>query len=88
MDERIEELRARIAEIDRSLVAALNERLAIVEQLRVEKDARGLAFVDPEQERRVVDALLAANSGPLTETGVRELAESVLALTKRELDRR
>jgi chorismate mutase len=87
MDDRIEELRARVAEIDRSLLEALNARLALVAELRDEKSARGLAFVDPDQERRVAEALVAANSGPLTEAGVRELVEAVLGLTKRELER-
>jgi chorismate mutase len=88
MTDRIEELRARVAEIDRSLLEALNARLALVAELRDEKSARGLAFVDPDQERRVVETLVAANAGPLTEAGVRELVEAVLALTKRELERR
>jgi chorismate mutase len=88
MDDRIEQLRARIAEIDRAVLDALNERVALVAELRAEKDARGLDFVDPEQERRVVEALVGANGGPLSEAGVRELVETVLALTKRELERR
>jgi chorismate mutase len=87
MDDRIQQLRARIAEVDRALLDALNERLALVTELRGEKADRGLAFVDPEQERRVAEALVAANRGPLSEAGVRELAETVLALTKRELER-
>jgi chorismate mutase len=88
MDDRIEELRARIAEADRALLDALNDRLRLVAELRAEKIERGLAFVDPEQERRVAEALVAANGGPLSEAGVRELVEAVLALTKRELERR
>jgi chorismate mutase len=87
MADRIQELRARIAEIDRSLLEALNARLMLVAELRDEKKTRGLEFLDPDQERRVVDALVAANGGPLTEEGVRELIEAVLALTKRELER-
>jgi chorismate mutase len=87
VDDRIEQLRARVAEVDRSLLAGMNERLALVAELRDEKADLGVPFVDPDQERRVVSALLQANDGPLTDDGVRELAESVLALTKRELDR-
>jgi chorismate mutase len=88
MADRIEELRARVAEIDRSLLEALNARLALVAELRDEKTARGLDFLDPEQERRVAQRLVDANGGPLTDEGVRELVEAVLALTKRELERR
>ena len=87
MPDSIDELRARIADRDRALLATLNERLELVAELRREKDRLGLPFLDPEQERRVVEALLAANAGPCTEEGVRELVDSVLALTKRELER-
>jgi chorismate mutase len=87
VDDRIEQLRTQIAEIDRMLLAGVNARLALVATLRNEKTARGVPFVDPEQERRVADALVLANEGPLSEEGVRELVESVLALTKRELGR-
>ena len=83
----IEELRARIAIADRRLLAAVNDRLGLVQELLREKEARGLKFVDPDQERRLTDALVAANTGPLSESAVRELIGAVLELTKRELDR-
>jgi chorismate mutase len=84
----IEELRARIAELDRTLVETAGRRLELVEELSREKTARGLEFVDPEQERRLTEALVASNEGALGEQGVRELVEAILALTKRELARR
>jgi shikimate kinase len=87
VDDRLAELRARIADCDREVLAAMNRRVELVAELRAVKEAAGVPFVDPEQERRVVDALAAANGGPLTEEGVRELADLVLALTKRELER-
>jgi 3-deoxy-7-phosphoheptulonate synthase/chorismate mutase len=84
----VDELRARIAIADRRLLAAVNDRLTLVEELRREKDARGIAFLDPDQERRLIEALVAANPGPLGEPAVRELVTTVLELTKRELARR
>jgi chorismate mutase len=88
MSERIDELREQISECDRAVLEAVNRRLDLVARLRDVKAAAGIAFVDPEQERRVADALVAANGGTLSEAGVRELADAVLALTKRELERR
>ena len=88
MDERIQELRGRIAALDRELVAAAGRRVDVVAELWRLKDERRLDPVDPEQERRLVEALVAANDGSLSEEGVRELADAVLALTKRELERR
>jgi chorismate mutase len=87
MSERLAELRARIAECDRVALAAVNRRIAFVAELQGVKQAEGLPFLDPKQEQRVKDMLVAANDGPLSEIGVRELADALLALTKRELER-
>jgi chorismate mutase len=78
-------LRERIAAQDRALLAAVNERLRLVAELKRWKADHGLAFLDPERERRLVEALAAANEGPLSEEGLRELFAAVLDLTKREL---
>jgi chorismate mutase len=88
MTDAIEELRARIAALDRALVETAGRRLELVGELAREKAARGVEFVDPEQERRLTEALVASNEGALSEEGVRELVEAILALTKRELGRR
>lgn len=88
MADAIEELRTRIAELDRALVDTAGRRLELVVELSREKAARGLDFVDPEQERRLTQSLVASNEGALSEAGVRELVEAILALTKRELARR
>lgn len=88
MSDAIEELRARIAELDRALVDTAGQRLELVGELAREKVARGIDFVDPEQERRLTESLVASNQGALSEQGVRELVDAILALTKRELGRR
>ena len=80
-------LRERIAVADRRLLETVNERLRLVDELRREKERRGLDFVDPDQERRLTEALVAANAGPLGDDGVRELVAAVLELVKRELAR-
>jgi chorismate mutase len=81
-------LRGRIDEIDRALLHAVNERLRIVEEIWRLKGELGVATLDPERERQLVEALAEANHGPLSRQGVEELAEAVLALTKREQARR
>jgi chorismate mutase len=82
---RIEELRARIGENDRAIVAGVNERLRLVRELWALKDAHGTDRVDPDRERRLREELGAANEGPLTEEGLDRLVTELLALTKREL---
>jgi chorismate mutase/prephenate dehydratase len=86
-DPHIDELRERIAERDRAVLEAVNARLELVAELKAYKDANGIAFLDPDREARLVAELQRANPGPLSEEGVRQLIEEVLALTKRELSR-
>jgi chorismate mutase len=83
-DPTIDDLRARIREADRALLAALNERIGLVAELKRYKEAQGIDFVDPDQERRVVEELAEENRGPLSAEGLRELYAAVLDLTKRE----
>jgi chorismate mutase len=84
-DETVESFRERIAAVDRALVEAVNARIGLVAELKAYKEARGISFVDPDRERELLRALQEANPGPLSEDGLRDLVEHVLALTKREL---
>jgi chorismate mutase len=83
----IEERRAEIAAVDRAVVEAINRRLALVAELKRYKESRAIEFVDPQQEQRIVDEVVRANPGPLSDEGVRELFAHVLELMKRELGR-
>lgn len=83
----VDDLRVQISENDRALVAALNRRLELVERLWRHKNEEGLPIVDPDRERAIVEALAAANPGPLTADGLGEFVEAILDLTKRELSR-
>jgi len=84
-DRVVRELREEIVRADRRALAAVNERLRLVGELRTHKLARGWDFVDLSREERLVASLLAENPGPLSEEGVRSLFRAILELTKREL---
>ena len=86
-DPHIDELRGRIAARDLALLEAVNARLELVAELKAYKHANGIAFLDPDREARLVAELQRENRGPLSDEGVRQLIEQVLALTKRELSR-
>jgi chorismate mutase len=86
-DPLIAELRERITAADRAILAGVNRRLELVEQLKEHKESVGVAFVDPERERRLIEELRAENRGPLSDEGVEQLFRELLALTKRELER-
>jgi chorismate mutase / prephenate dehydratase len=84
-DPTVDRVRAELAAQDRAVLDAVNARLRLVAELKRYKAETGLAFVDPDQERRLLDRLAAENTGPLSEDGVRRLFTELLALTKREL---
>jgi chorismate mutase len=83
----IRQLREQLSDVDRGLVDAVNARLKLVAQLKRYKESRGIEFVDPEREEWMVNYLLRANRGPLSDEGLRELYVELLDLTKREVGR-
>jgi chorismate mutase len=80
-----DDLRARIAENDREIVARVNTRLRLVAELWQVKEQRGAPRVDPEREARLRESLAAANEGPLSPDGLERLVTELLDLTKEEL---
>ncbi len=86
-DPLIRELREQITDTDRSILEAMNARLKLVARLKRYKDSRGIDFVDPEREKRLLEDLARANDGPLSAEGLHELFTEILDLTKREAGR-
>jgi 3-deoxy-7-phosphoheptulonate synthase/chorismate mutase len=81
----IRDLRGQISAADRTVLEAVNRRLELVAELKRYKESRGIAFVDPDRERTMLEELARANGGPLSDEGVRELLTMLLDLTKREV---
>jgi chorismate mutase len=84
-DPTVQRLRDEISELDRSILDAVNGRLELVTALRRHKQEVGLPFLDPDRERQLLEELATANSGPLSDEGLRELFSGLLDLTKREV---
>jgi len=80
------QLREQITDLDRAILAAVNERLGLVRELREHKLAQGWDFVDRRREESLLELLAVENPGPLSEAGVRKLFGDLLALTKHELE--
>jgi chorismate mutase len=85
MSDSFDELRRTILDNDRSIVAAVNARLRLVDELWRLKAERGDPRLDPDRERRLRAALAASNDGPLSPDGLVRLIDALLALTKDEL---
>ena len=84
-DQTVQRLRDEISALDRSILDAVNGRIELVAALRRHKQEVGLPFLDPDRERQLLDDLASANSGPLSDEGVRKLFRELLDLTKREV---
>jgi chorismate mutase len=84
-DAALGDLRELLAANDLALVDLVNRRLDLVEKIKLRKSELGVTFVDPEREAWLLDYLRGANTGPLSDEGLRELLTTVLDLTKREL---
>lgn len=86
-DPTVRRLRREISQVDRTILAVVNTRLELVTRLKDHKDSRGLAFVDPDRERELIDELQKLNHGPLSPEGLREFYVAFLDLIKREVTR-
>jgi prephenate dehydrogenase len=81
----LDALRNEISELDKRLLELFNRRLEFVAAVRDYKDAAGERWIDPEREAELLDALVAANSGPLSERGVKAIFSAVLDVLKQEV---
>jgi prephenate dehydrogenase len=81
----LDELRTEISELDERLLELLNRRLELVAAVRDYKDAAGERWIDPEREAELLQALVAANPGPLSERGVTSIFSAVLDVLKQEV---
>ena len=84
-DPTVQRLRDEISELDRSILDAVNGRIELVAALRRHKQEVGLPFLDPDREQQLLEDLASANSGPISDEGLRELFSGLLDLTKREV---
>nr|WP_219974276.1 chorismate mutase [Rubrobacter xylanophilus] len=77
-EERVRSLRARVDEVDRELVRALNERARLVQEILSIKAGAGLPVYDPRREEEILRRVAEANDGPLYDSSVREIFELIL----------
>jgi chorismate mutase len=74
----LEELRVVIDQIDRRIVALLNERTKIVECIgRVKRESQ-LPIYEPRREDQVFANIAEANHGPITHEAVRRIFERII----------
>jgi prephenate dehydrogenase len=81
----LDALRNEISELDRRLLELLNRRLELVAAVRDHKDEVGERWIDPEREAELLQALVAANAGPLSERALRSIFSAILDVLKEEV---
>lgn len=76
--QKLDELRILIDDVDRRIVALLNERTGVVENIgRVKREAQ-LPVYEPKREELVYANITASNHGPLTADALRRIFERVI----------
>ncbi len=75
---RLDELRILIDDVDRRLVALLNERTRVVEEIGRVKRLSGLPVYEPKREEMVFANVTGSNGGPLTPEALRRVFERII----------
>ena len=78
----IERLRARIDAVDDAILAQLNERAALVQEVGRAKQAGGNSVYEPTREMRIVDRLRTDNAGPFPAEGLAPVFREIISATR------
>jgi chorismate mutase-like protein len=74
----LEKCRVLVDDVDRRIVALLNERTRVVENIGRVKRQTNLPIYEPKREDQVFANISASNRGPLTEEAVRRIFERII----------
>ena len=75
---RLDEYRVLIDEVDRRIVALLNERTLVVEEIGRVKRASGLPIYEPKREEEVFANVTGTNHGPMSSDALRRIFERII----------
>jgi chorismate mutase-like protein len=74
----LDEFRVLIDEVDRRIVALLNERTRTVEEIGRVKRGAALPIYEPKREAEVFANITASNQGPLTPEALKRIFERII----------
>ena len=74
----LEKCRVLVDDVDRRLVALLNERTRVVQEIGRVKRQTNMPIYEPKREDQVFANISASNGGPLTEEAVRRIFERII----------
>ena len=76
--EKLADYRRNIDRIDLQLLALLNERTRVVEDIGRVKRHASLPIYEPKREEQVFDNVTTSNGGPLTKEALRRIFERII----------
>ena len=76
--EKLDEYRVLIDDVDRRIVALLNERTSVVQDIGRVKRQTQMPIYEPRREDQVFANISASNRGPLTEEAERRIFERII----------
>lgn len=76
-NERLDELRAKVDELNLQLLKLINERGRVVQEIGKIKDAQGTYFYDPVRERKMLDLILEHNDGPFDTATLKHIFKEI-----------
>ncbi|MEJ2200634.1 MAG: chorismate mutase [Desulfuromonadaceae bacterium] len=79
----IDEIRLKIDALDQELLRIFNERADLACKIGEIKKELGLQVYDPNREKRIFDAMQAANPGPLDNEAIVRMFEKVIEESRR-----
>jgi chorismate mutase-like protein len=74
----IDDWRDKIDEIDKKLVALLNERARCADEIGKIKEQMGMEAYSPKREKEVIENIIRHNAGPLDTMALRRLFERII----------
>ena len=74
----LSDCRSRIDTVDRRLVALLNERTRVVEEIGSVKQQMTMPIYEPKREDEVFANVISSNAGPLTPEAAKRIFERIV----------
>jgi chorismate mutase len=78
MNLQVQRLRDQLDEVDRDMVRALNERARLVQELAILKREVGVPLFDPKREEEILQRIAEENPGPIYDSTMREIFETIM----------
>ena len=78
MQQKVQELRERVDEVDRELIRALSERARIVQEIMAIKAEAGAPVYDQKREEEILRRVVERNPGPIYDSSMRDIFELIL----------